>query len=106
MDVVTRKRRSEIGGRQQQRGGDAKKAGELVHEDPEMVVRRHTDETRSDGEGLLDLMFYNDRHEKAWKKRQRLRATKRYDFDKKHVNDLAKYIAFKQEHSGPKKPEE
>mmetsp|Transcript_14433 Transcript_14433/g.29956 ORF Transcript_14433/g.29956 Transcript_14433/m.29956 type:complete len:154 (+) Transcript_14433:158-619(+) len=74
------------------------KALKAVHEDPEQVVRRHRDETRSDGESLLDLMFHNDRHEKAWKKRQRLEGIRRYEFDKKHVTDLAKYIAFVQEH--------
>ena len=71
---------------------------QAVHEDPEQVVRRHTDETRSDGEALLDLMFFNDRHEKAWMKRKRLQGIRRYEFDKKHVTDLAKYIAFVQDH--------
>jgi len=102
--VVTRKRRSEVGGRRNNRGHkndqSSSKSDDLVHEDPELVARRHTDETRSDGEGLLDLMFYNDRHEKAWRKRQRLKGLKRYEFDRKHVNDLAKYIAFKQEAKG------
>jgi hypothetical protein len=99
MDVVTRKPqdgRSKFGKQQKQQ--DDGKTSNFVHEDPEQVVRRHTDETRSDGEPLLDLMFYNDRHEKAWRKRQRLQANKRYEFDKKHVNDLAKYIAFVKDH--------
>ena len=105
MDVVTRKR--DAGGRFSKKQPPSKETGsgaaaaqtaKFVHEDPEQVVRRHTDETRSDGEPLLDLMFYNDRHEKAWRKRQRLKAQKRYDFDKKHVNDLAKYIAFVKDH--------
>ena len=73
------------------------KKGERKHEDPGMVVRRHMDETRSDGEPLLDLMFYNDRHEKGWMKRKRLKEKKRHDFDKKKINDLAKYIAFVQD---------
>lgn len=73
-------------------------ANALVHEDPEQVVRRHTDEVRADGEALLDLMFFNDRHEKAWMKRKRLQNLRRYEFDKKHVTDLAKYIAFVQDY--------
>jgi len=64
------------------------------HEDPEQVIRRHTEQTRSDGESLIDLMFFNDKHEKAWMKRKRLQGIKRYEFDKRHVTDLAKYIAF------------
>ncbi len=92
MDVVTRKPQHA----KQKKDGNNK--SNFVHEDPEQVVRRHTDETRSDGEALLDLMFFNDRHEKAWRKRQRLKGIKRYEFDKKHVNDLAKYIAFVKDH--------
>eukprot|EP00531_Pseudo-nitzschia_arenysensis_P016308 CAMPEP_0116144056 /NCGR_PEP_ID=MMETSP0329-20121206/15782_1 /TAXON_ID=697910 /ORGANISM="Pseudo-nitzschia arenysensis, Strain B593" /LENGTH=157 /DNA_ID=CAMNT_0003639421 /DNA_START=117 /DNA_END=590 /DNA_ORIENTATION=- len=94
MDVVTRKPQH---GKQSKKDSSNNKSN-FVHEDPEQVVRRHTDETRSDGEALLDLMFYNDRHEKAWRKRQRLKDMKRYEFDKKHVNDLAKYIAFVKDH--------
>jgi hypothetical protein len=71
--------------------------GKLKHEDPERVVSRHHEQRRSDGEGLLDLHFYNDRHEKAWKRRKRLAEKRRYEFDKKHVTDLAKYIAFVQD---------
>ena len=67
------------------------------HEDPEQVIRRHMDETRSDGESLLDLMFFNEKHEKKWMKRVRLQNKKRYEFDKKHVTDLAKYISFVQQ---------
>ena len=95
MDVVTRKPARQ--GKNSQ-GDNNNNKSKFVHEDPEQIVRRHTDETRADGEALLDLMFYNDRHEKAWKKRQRLKETKRYEFDKKHVNDLAKYIAFVKDH--------
>lgn len=108
MDVVTRKPEK---GRfakqrmqqQQQKDGTKIASDGFVHEDPEVVCRRHTDETRSDGESLLDLMFFNDRHEKAWKRRQRLKATKRYEFDKKHVNDLAKYITFVKDHEEGRK---
>lgn len=102
MDVVTRKPQRQGKQRQNQNNNSSsdnnssndKSSSNFVHEDPEQIVRRHTDETRSDGEALLDLMFFNDRHEKAWRKRQRLQRIKRYEFDKKHVNDLAKYIAF------------
>mmetsp|Transcript_29607 Transcript_29607/g.33945 ORF Transcript_29607/g.33945 Transcript_29607/m.33945 type:complete len:166 (+) Transcript_29607:57-554(+) len=68
----------------------------MKHEDPEHVVRRHQyhREQRSDGEALIDLMFFNDKHEKAWMKRKRLQGIKRYEFDKRHVTNLAKYIAF------------
>merc|ERR1719491_1549871 len=68
----------------------------MKHEDPEQVVRRHryAQEQRSDGEALIDLMFFNDKHEKAWMKRKRLQGIKRYEFDKLHVTNLAKYIAF------------
>jgi len=72
------------------------------HEDPEQVIRRHMDETRSDGESLLDLMFFNEKHEKKWMKRVRLQNKKRYEFDKKHVTDLAKYISFVQQNGGEK----
>jgi hypothetical protein len=112
MDVVTRKphqqnsrfgKQQKLLQQQQQQPSDnnnnkASASDNYSHEDPEQVVRRHTEETRSDGEPLLDLMFFNDRHEKAWKKRQRLKSKSRYDFDKKHVNDLAKYIAFVKDH--------
>jgi len=92
MEVVRIKNARQLPGKKQ-RGQRQRK-----HEDPEQVVRRHTDEGRTDGEPLLDLMFYNDRHEKAWMKRKRLAEKRRYEFDKKHVNDLAKYIAFVQDH--------
>ena len=75
-----------------------RRSGKKSHEDPERVVLRCVDERRSDGESLLDLEFYNDRHEKPWMKRKRLALQRRYEFDKKHVSDLAKYIAFVQEH--------
>ena len=71
--------------------------GKRKHEDPEQVVMRHREERRSDGEALLDLHFYNDRHEKEWMRRKRLEEKRRYEFDKKHVTDLAKYIAFVQD---------
>jgi hypothetical protein len=74
-----------------------KKTGKRKHEDPEAIVRRHQEERRSDGQSLLDLEAWNDRHEKRWMRRKRLEQKKRYDFDKKHVFDLAKYIAFVQE---------
>eukprot|EP00529_Nitzschia_sp_RCC80_P037419 CAMPEP_0113488800 /NCGR_PEP_ID=MMETSP0014_2-20120614/26204_1 /TAXON_ID=2857 /ORGANISM="Nitzschia sp." /LENGTH=154 /DNA_ID=CAMNT_0000382525 /DNA_START=3 /DNA_END=467 /DNA_ORIENTATION=+ /assembly_acc=CAM_ASM_000159 len=75
-----------------------RRSGKKYHEDPERVVLRCVDERRSDGESLLDLEFYNDKHEKPWMKRKRLALQRRYEFDKKHVSDLAKYIAFVQEH--------
>jgi len=78
------------------------KDGKKRHEDPERVVRRFQEQRRSDGESLLDLHFYNDKHEKAWMKRKRLDDQRRYEFDKKHVMDLAKYIQFVQDNS-PKK---
>src|SRR5210317_2204556 len=65
--------------------------GKIKHEDPGMVVNRFQEQRRSDGEGLLALHSYNDKHEKAWMKRKRLQEKRRYDFDKKHVMDLAKY---------------
>ena len=71
--------------------------GKRRHEDPEMIVRRHQEERRSDGQSLLDLEAWNDRHEKKWMRRKRLDEKRRYDFDKKHVTDLAKYISFVQE---------
>jgi hypothetical protein len=73
-----------------------KKTGKRVHEDPEDVVKRHQEQRRSDGQSLLDLHIWNDRHEKKWMRRKRLEQKRRYEFDKKHVNDLAKYIAFVQ----------
>ncbi|KAL3905925.1 MAG: hypothetical protein SGARI_004233 [Bacillariaceae sp.] len=71
--------------------------GKRRHEDPESVVRRHQEERRSDGQSLLDLESWNDRHEKKWMRRKRLDEKRRYEFDKKHVFDLAKYISFVQE---------
>jgi len=73
------------------------KDGKRRHEDPSRVVRRFQDQRRSDGESLLELNFYNDRHEKAWMKRQRLKLKRQYESDKKHVMDLAKYIQFVQD---------
>ena len=73
------------------------KDGKQRHEDPAKVIRRFQEQRRSDGEALLDLHFYNDRHEKAWMKRKRLAEKRRYDFDKKHVNELVSYIKFVQE---------
>jgi hypothetical protein len=73
------------------------KDGKRRHEDPERVVHRFQEQRRSDGESLLDLHFYNDKHEKAWMRRKRLTDKRRYEFDKKHVMDLAKYIQFVQD---------
>jgi hypothetical protein len=73
------------------------KDGKIKHEDPERVVKRFQEQRRSDGEGLLNMHIYNDRHEKAWMKRKRLDEKRRYDFDKDHVMDLAKYIQFVQD---------
>jgi hypothetical protein len=73
-----------------------KNTGRRIHEDPEDVVKRHQEERRSDGQSLLDMDIWNDRHEKRWMRRKRLSEKRRYEFDKKHVNDLAKYIAFVQ----------
>lgn len=98
MDVVRIKTN-----RPQKYSKDGKSGVGKQHEDPEQVIRRHMDETRSDGESLLDLMFFNDKHEKKWMKRVRLQSKKRYEFDKKHVTDLAKYIAFVQKGSGDEK---
>mmetsp|Transcript_132750 Transcript_132750/g.197701 ORF Transcript_132750/g.197701 Transcript_132750/m.197701 type:complete len:111 (+) Transcript_132750:112-444(+) len=73
------------------------KDGRRKHEDPELVANRFREQVRSDGQALIDIHAYNDRHEKPWMKRKRLQGKKRYDFDKKHVMDLAKYIEFVQE---------
>ncbi len=73
------------------------KDGKKRHEDPEMVVQRHQEERRSDGQSLLDLESWNDRHEKKWMRPKRLESKRRYNFDKKHVSDLVKYISFVQE---------
>ena len=73
------------------------KDGKKRHEDPNVVVRRFQEQRRSDGQALLDLHFYNDRHEKAWMRRKRMHDQRRYEFDKKHVMDLAKYIQFVQD---------
>eukprot|EP00934_Nitzschia_sp_Nitz4_P007387 Nitzschia sp. Nitz4//scaffold34_size148208//81202//81690//NITZ4_002984-RA/size148208-processed-gene-0.15-mRNA-1//1//CDS//3329548807//7377//frame0 len=75
------------------------KEGKKRHEDPDRVVRRFQEQRRSDGECLLDLYFYNDKHEKSWMKRKRMDDQRRYQFDKKHVMDLAKYIQFVQKNS-------
>lgn len=98
VDVIRIKKQRQRDHKKVSNSNSATKPSQMVHEDPEQVVRRHTDEVRSDGEALLDLMFYNDRHEKAWRKRQRLQNLRRYQFDKKHVTDLAKYIAFVQDY--------
>ena len=74
-----------------------KKTGKFKHEDPERVVKRFQEQRRSDGESLLDLHNYNDKHEKPWMKKKRLAEKRRYEFDKKHVMDLAKYIQFVQD---------
>ena len=77
---------------------DRRDGNKLKHEDPERVVKRFQEQRRgSDGEGLLDLHMYNDRHEKPWMKKKRLAEKRRYDFDKNHVMDLAKYIQFVQD---------
>jgi hypothetical protein len=73
------------------------KDGKKRHEDPERVVRRFQMQRRSDGEALLDVHIFNDKHEKAWMRRKRLDEKRRYDFDRKHVMDLAKYIQFVQD---------
>mmetsp|Transcript_83076 Transcript_83076/g.240424 ORF Transcript_83076/g.240424 Transcript_83076/m.240424 type:complete len:114 (+) Transcript_83076:86-427(+) len=73
--------------------------GKKRYEDPERVIKRFQEQRRSDGQSLLDLHFYNDKHEKAWMKRKRLDDQRRYEFDKKHVMDLAKYIQFVQDNS-------
>jgi hypothetical protein len=73
------------------------KDGKRRHEDPELVVQRYREERRSDGQSLLDLEAWNDRHEKNWMRRKRLEEKRRYEFDTKHVFDLAKYISFVQE---------
>ena len=75
------------------------KEGKRRHDDPERVIKRFQEQRRSDGESLLDLHFYNEKHEKAWMKRKRLNDQRRYEFDKKHVMDLAKYIQFVQDNS-------
>lgn len=75
------------------------KEGKKTHEDPERVVKRFQEQRRSDGASLLDLHFYNEKHEKAWMKRKRLADQRRYQFDKKHVMELAKYIQFVQDNS-------
>ena len=71
-----------------------RKDGKRKYEDPERVANRFQEQVRSDGEALMDIHAWNDRHEKAWMKRKRLANTKRYEQDKKHVMDLAKYIEF------------
>lgn len=73
--------------------------GKPRHEDPERVVKRFQEQRRSDGQSILDLHFYNEKHEKSWMKRKRLNDQRRYEFDKKHVMDLAKYIQFVQKNS-------
>ena len=78
------------------------KDGNLKYEDPEKVVRRFQESKRSDGETLLDMHIWNDRHEKGWMRRRRIASKKRYEFDKKHVLDLAKYIQFVQENKDKK----
>ena len=75
------------------------KEGKRRHEDPDRVIKRFQEQRRSDGESLLDLHFYNEKHEKAWMKRKRMNDQRRYEFDKKHVMDLAKYIQFVQDNS-------
>jgi hypothetical protein len=73
------------------------KDGKNKHEDPERVVQRFQDQRRSDGSVMLDIHAYNDKHEKAWMKRKRMNDKRRYDFDKRHVMELAKYIQFVQD---------
>jgi hypothetical protein len=75
------------------------KDGTQKHEDPARVIKRFQEQCRSDGMSLLDLHFYNDRHEKAWMKRKRMADKRRYEFDKKHVMDLVKYIQFVKDNS-------
>mmetsp|Transcript_18153 Transcript_18153/g.39578 ORF Transcript_18153/g.39578 Transcript_18153/m.39578 type:complete len:160 (+) Transcript_18153:168-647(+) len=95
MDVVRiKKQQPRRSFKDKDKGNSGNGKFQMMHEDPEQVVRRHTNEVRADGESLLDLMFYNDRHEKAWMKRKRMDSLRRYEFDKKHVTDLAKYISF------------
>ena len=71
--------------------------GKQKLEDTQRVVRRFQQERRSDGESLLDIHFHNTRHEKPWMKKKRLDDKRRYEYDKKHVMDLAKYIQFVQD---------
>lgn len=78
------------------------RTGKKRHEDPTRVVKRFQDQVRSDGEALIDLHTYNDKHEKAWMRRKRLNEKKRYEFDKKNVMDLAKYIEFVQDNKEKK----
>jgi hypothetical protein len=73
------------------------KDGKLRYEDPERVVKRFQEARQGDGAALLDVHLWNDRHEKPWMEKRRLAARKRYNFDKKHVMDLAKYIQFVQD---------
>ena len=68
--------------------------GKYKYEDPALVSRRFQDARRADGEYLLEVHLWNDRHEKPWMRKKRMAEKKRYDFDKKHVLDLAKYIHF------------
>ena len=72
----------------------------LRYEDPSRVIQRFQEPKRAkDGETLLGLHVWNDRHEKPFMKRKRLESLKRYNRDKQHVMDLAKYIEFVQENS-------
>ncbi len=73
--------------------------GKKRHEDPDRVVKKFQEQRRSDGMSLLDLHFYNDKHEKAWMKTKRMADKRRYEFDKKHVMDLVKYIQFVQDNT-------
>jgi hypothetical protein len=72
-------------------------SGKRKYEDPERVVKRFQDARRADGETLLDIHLWNTKHEKPWMKRRRMIEKKRYEFDKRHVLDLAKYIQFVQD---------
>uniref|UniRef100_A0A7R9ZIQ2 Uncharacterized protein n=1 Tax=Craspedostauros australis TaxID=1486917 RepID=A0A7R9ZIQ2_9STRA len=78
------------------------KEGNVKYDDPSVVVRRFKDSQRADGHALLDLHLWNERHEKKWMKKQRLIAKKRYEFDKQHVMNLAKYIEFIQDNKDKK----
>ena len=72
----------------------------LRYEDPSRVIQRFQEPKRAkDGETLLGLHVWNDRHEKPFMKRKRLERLKRYNRDKQHVMDLAKYIELVQEKS-------
>ena len=68
--------------------------GNRKYEDPELLAKRFREQVRSDGQALMDIDAWNDRHEKKWMKRRRLESKREYLAKKKQVMDLAKYIEF------------